>query len=255
MFVRLAPALRGFAFAAVALVSLSCASKPPSGGAGTYRGVLVGTSQIGILEITVAEASSGPLPASGTIELGGTVVSLSGTLDRSNASISLASTDGYQLTGVSRPAYVFGTYSHGAQDAGSFALFLESPSDSPISFFCGSFVDTSTTTTLPSTPLPFAVTVTSPGAALCVTPGFAWFGSMDTTTDTLTCQSSGGLFYGNVNADGGNQWGTGVDDQGDGDYGTWTLAPCGGSAGTDGGVDAGATDGSADDGTAGGATD
>ena len=250
MFVRLAPALRSFAFATVALASLSCASKPPSGGAGTYRGVLVGTSQIGILEITVANASSGPLPASGTIELGGTVVSLSGTLDRSNASISLSSADGYQLTGVSRPTYVFGTYSHGTQDAGSFALFLESANSDPISLFCGSFVDTSTTATLPSTPLPFGVTVTTSGAALCVTPGFAWFGSMD-KNETLTCQSGGGLFNGNVNADGGNNWGTGIDDQGNGDYGTWTLAPCGGSAGTDGGVDGGATD----DGAADGATD
>ena len=252
MFVRLVSALRGFAFAAVALASLSCASKPPSGGAGTYRGVLVGTSQIGILEITVANASSGPLPASGTIELGGTAVSLSGTLDRSKASISLASTDGYQLTGVSRPAYVFGTYSHSAQDAGSFALFLESANSDPISLFCGSFVDTSTTTTTPSTPFPFGVTVTTSGAAICVTPGFAWFGSMD-KNETLTCESSGGLFYGNVNADGGNQWGTGTDNQGNGDYGTWTLAPCPEGA-PDGGVGDGATDGSADDGAGGDAT-
>jgi hypothetical protein len=250
MLVHLAPALRSFACATVALASLSCASKPPSGGAGTYRGIIVGISQIGILEVAVAEASSGPLPASGTIALGSTEVSLSGTLDRSSASLSLSSTDGYQLAGVSRPAYVFGSYAHSAQDSGSFALFLDSASSDPISLFCGSFVDTSSTATVPSTPFPFGVTVTHSGAAICVTPGFSWFGSMD-ANETLVCQSGGGLFSGNVNADGGNNWGTGVDSQGNGDYGTWTLAPCAGSAATDGGVDAGASD----DGAADGATD
>jgi hypothetical protein len=51
-------------------------------------------------------------------------------------------------------------------------------------------------------------------------------------SDSLSCQSGGGLFLGNTNADGGNQWGTGND------YGTWALAPCGGGA-ADGGVDSG----------------
>jgi hypothetical protein len=50
-----------------------------------------------------------------------------------------------------------------------------------------------------------------------------------------------------VNADGGNQWGTGIDDQGNGDYGTWTVAPCGSSA-ADGGVDS-STDNGPDAGT------
>ena len=147
---------------------------------------------------------------------------------------------------MSRPTYVFGTYSHGTQDAGSFALLLESASSSPISLFCGSFVDTSPTSTLATTPFPFGVTVTTSGSAICVTPGFAWFGSMD-ANETLTCQSSNGLFSGSVNADGGNQWGTGIDNQGNGDYGTWTLAPCSEGA-PDAGVGDGATDGSADDG-------
>ena len=236
MFVRLVPALRSFAFAAVALASLSCASKPPSGGAGTYRGVLVGTSQIGILEITVAEASSGPLPASGTIDLGGTVVSLSGTLDRSNASISLSSTDGYQLAGISRPAYVFGSY-YDSQDSGTFALLLESANSSPIQLFCGSFVDTSTTGTYASQTLPFAVTAVPSGAAICVALNNIWFGSLY-ASDGLSCGTGGTLISGYVNADGGNQWGTGTDNQGNGDYGTWTVAPCGDNA-ADGGAGSG----------------
>jgi hypothetical protein len=237
MSVRFVSALRSLAFTAVALASLSCASKPPSGGPGSYRGVLVGTFNVGILEVMVTEAASGALPASGTITLGETVVSLSGTLDQSNASISLASTDGYQLTGISRPTYIFGTFSHNTQDAGSFALFLKPADDSPINLFCGTFTDTSTTSSAPSTPFPFAVTVAPAGAAICVTPGFSWFGNMD-GNETITCQGGDGLFYGNVNADAGNQWGTGTNSQGNGDYGTWTLAPCGGStsSGPDGGT-------------------
>jgi hypothetical protein len=231
MFVRLIPVLRGFAFAAVALASLSCANKPPTGGPGTYRGVLAGTIELGTVQVTVAEAGSGPLPASGTIDLGGTVVSLSGTLDQSSANISLSSTDGYQLAGVSRPTYVFGSY-QGPQDSGSFALLLESADSSPIRLLCGSFVDTASTGTSPSTPFPFGVTASIPsGLAFCVSPGFTWFGTLS-ANDTLSCQSGGGLFLGNTNADGGNQWGTGND------YGTWALAPCAAGA-ADGGVDSG----------------
>ena len=200
----------------------------PPAGPGSYRGALVGTGKIGTVEITVLEASSGPLPASGTVNFGGSVVSLSGTLDLSSASLSLSSTDGHQLTGSWRPNYMFGSY-QGPQDAGSFALFLESADSTPIRLFCGSYVDTSSSSTPPSTP--FAVTATSAGFAMCVGPAFTWFGALD-ATNTLSCDSGTGLFYGNVNADSGNQWSTGT-----GEQGTWTVAPCGGgSAAGDGGT-------------------
>ena len=250
--IRPIAALRALAFARVvlALVPLGCASKPPTGGPGTYRGVLAGVTEIGTVEVTVEEAGSGLLPASGTINLASTVVSLSGTLDQSNASLSLASTDGYQLAGISRPTYVFGSFQD-PQDSGSFALFLESASSSPIRLFCGSFIDTSSTGSFPSSTFPFGVTATPSGLAFCVSPGFTWFGALD-ASDTLSCQSGSGAFFGNTDADGGNQWGTGVDNQGNGDYGTWTLAPCGGGASdasadgrSDSGPDAGVT-GSAD---------
>ncbi|HJX54999.1 MAG TPA: hypothetical protein VJ801_19730 [Polyangia bacterium] len=225
MLVRPITALRGFVFASVALASLSCANKPPTGGPGTYRGVLVGSSGIGTVQVTVAEAASGPLPASGTIDFGGTAVYLSGTLDQSRASISLSSTTGYHLAGDSRPTYIFGSF-ESPQDTGRFALFLEPADASPVKLFCGSY--TSTTTTSSS---PFAVTAVPLGYAICVGPNFVWFGNLD-ASDSLSCQSGGGLFLGNTNADGGNQWGTGND------YGTWALAPCAAGA-ADGGVDGG----------------
>jgi hypothetical protein len=235
MLVRPIPTLRGLVFACVALAisPLGCANKPPTGGPGIYRGVLVGNS-VGIVDVTVVEAASGPLPATGAIDFGSIVDSLSGTLDRSSASISLSSADGYQLDGVSRPTYIFGSYNQGSLDAGTFALFLEASDSSPIRFLCGSYIDSGTTT---PTQYPFAVTATSSGLAFCVTPGFSWFGAL-AADGTLSCQSGGGLFSGNTNADAGNQWGTGVDNSGNGDYGTWTVAPCRAGA-ADGGVDRG----------------
>lgn len=121
MLVRPASTIRGFALAA-ALASLSCASKPPSGGPGTYRGVMVGTTETGIVDVTVRETECGPLPASGTVDLGGTVVPLSGALAQSNASLSLSSPAGYQLAGDSWPAYALGTYQD-PQDRGSSPCF------------------------------------------------------------------------------------------------------------------------------------
>jgi hypothetical protein len=226
-----------FPGAFVALLCLSCANQPPSGGPGTYRGVFAGTTEMGTVEVTVAEAGCGPLPASGTIDLGGTAVFLSGALDQSSASLSLSSADGYQLTGISRPAYVLGSY-YDPQDSGNFALILESANSSPIQLFCGSFVWTAPAGTSPS---PFAVVAASSGPAICVAPNHIWFGSLD-ASDTLSCGGGGSLIFGNVNADGGNQWGTGTDNQGNGNYGTWTVAPCGGGA-ADGGADSGADNG------------
>jgi hypothetical protein len=242
MLVRPISALRGLVFpgAVVALLCLSCANQPPSGGPGTYRGVFAGRTEMGTVEVTVAKAASGPFLASGTIDLGGKVVSLSGTLDQSSASLSLSSTDGYQLSGISRPAYVFGSY-YDSQDSGTFALILESANSSPIQLFCGSFVDISTTGTYSSQRLPFAVAAMPSGPAICVALDNIWFGSLY-ASDGLSCGSGGTLISGNVNADGGNQWGTGTDNQGNGDYGTWTVAPCAGGA-ADGGVDSGAGNG------------
>jgi hypothetical protein len=221
--------LRGFAFAgaALTLTPMGCANNPAAGGPGTYRGVLVGATEIGTMEVTVAEASSGPLPASGTMDLAGTAVSLSGALDRSQASLSLSSTAGHQLAGVSRTEYALGTY-QGPQESGSFALLLEADSGSPVRLFCGSLVLTSSTGT---GPIPFGVAATPSGSAFCVAPGFVWFGELD-ASGALSCENRGGVFFGDVNAEDGNQWGTGSN------YGTWTVAPCGGGA-PDGGADGG----------------
>jgi len=212
--------------AVLALLSLSCANKPPSGGPGTYRGVLVNSTSTGSLDVTVGEASRGPLPASGTLVLGGTTASLSGTLDRSNATLSLSSTDGYQLTGDSRPAYAFGSFTS-SEDRGSFALFQEN-ANSPVRLLCGTFFWIAPANSSPS---PFAVAATPSGAAMCVGPSFVWFGNLN-GYDALACEGNAtSVILGNVDLDAGNQWGTGDD------YGSWTVAPCGASAadGPDGG--------------------
>ena len=229
MLVRPNHTLRGFHIAGAisALLPLGCASKPAAGGTGTYRGVLVNSTEIGNLEVTVSQASSGPLPASGTISLSSATISVSGTLDGSNTKLSLSSTDGYQLTGYSRPAYVFGSYDS-PQDQGSFALFLTDAASSPVRNLCGSLVWTAPANTAPS---PFAVTAVPSGSAMCVGPDFVWFGNLD-ASDSLSCEGSGNdLAFGNVNADAGNQWGTGNE------YGSWTLGPCadGAATGPDGG--------------------
>ena len=83
---------RNFAFSGAAFMSLllGCASKPTSGGPGSYRGVMVGAGEMGTLDVTVREAASGPLPASGgLLFLNGSSESLAGALDQSNARISL----------------------------------------------------------------------------------------------------------------------------------------------------------------------
>jgi len=238
MLVRPTSILRGVAFpgAVLALLSLGCAKKPPSGGAGTYRGVVVSSTSTGSIDVTVGEASRGPLPASGTLVLGGTTVSLSGTLDRSNATLSLSSTDGYQFTGDSRPAYAFGSFTS-SQDRGSFAMYLEPANSSPVLLFCGSFFWTAPANSSPS---PFAVAATPSGAAMCVAPSFVWFGNLD-GNDALACEGSAtSMILGNVDVDAGNQWGTGTSD---GDNGTWAVTSCGPDAG--GGSDGG-TRGAAD---------
>jgi len=212
---------------------LGCASKPTSGGPGIYRGVLVGVGEMGTMDVTVGEAASGALPASGgLVDLDGTAVTLSGALNQSNASLSLSSTTGYQLTGDSRPGYANGSY-QSPLGPGEFALLLEPASGSSIKTFCGSYVSTASTD---ASPIPFAITAVPDGGAICVGPNFAWYGYMD-PFDYVSCSVGSGLFYGNANADAGNQWGTGTTD---GDGGTWMVTPCGSStsAGQDGGASA-----------------
>jgi hypothetical protein len=195
---------------------------------------MVGAGEMGTLDVTVREAASGPLPASGgLLFLNGSSESLAGALDQSNARISLSSTTGYQLTGDSRPAYAYGSYQYqSSEDRGEFALLPEPPSGSSIKTFCGSYVSTASTD---ASPIPFAIAAVPEGSAICVSPTFTWLGFMD-AADTVSCSAGTGLFYGNANVDAGNQWGTGT---ADGDGGNWIVGPCG--SGTGGGPDAGAS--------------
>jgi hypothetical protein len=196
---------------------------------------MVGAGEMGTLDVTVGEAASVPLPASGgLLFLDGRSESLTGALNQSNASLSLSSTTGYQLTGDSRPGYAYGSYQYQSlEDYGEFALLQEPPGGSSIKTFCGSFVSTASTD---ASPIPFAITAVPDGGAICVGPNFAWYGYMD-PFGYVSCSVGSGLFYGNANADAGNKWGTGTTN---GDGGTWMVTPCGGStsAGQDGGVSA-----------------
>jgi hypothetical protein len=224
----------------LAFLSLSCANKPTSGGPGNYRGVIVGVEGIGTLDVTVTAASGSPFPASGTISFGATTVSLAGELDQSGARLSLASANGYQLSGDSRPTYTAGTFT-GPAGSGTFALLPQKSDSDPVQLFCGSFVSTST---IAATPGALGVVATPSGSAICVGPNFTMLGSIAGDWE-LSCQGSGGEFFGDVAADGGNQWGT-TDDSG-----SWIVAPCGSApdGGVDAGVDAGATMDTAPDAT------
>jgi hypothetical protein len=231
-------AFRRFAVSAATLMSLflGCASKPTAGGPGSYRGVLVGADEMGTLAVTVVGSASSQLPASGgLVDMDGTTASLSGMLNQDNASLSLSSTTGYQLGGDSRPEYVLGGY-EGPLGGGQFALLEQPDSGGSMKTFCGSYVSS---TTAGAAPMPFAIVAVAGGSAFCVGYNFAWMGYMD-ASDTVSCSASTGLFYGNANADAGNQWGTGTYQ---GDNGTWAVGPCGADAG--GGPDGGA--GGADD--------
>jgi hypothetical protein len=130
------------------------------------------------------------------------------------------------LNGKSTPTYVTGTY-QGPRGSGTFALLVQPTGASPVESFCGTFVSVAITN---ATPNLFAATALPGGDAICVGAGAAWLGSMDATGNLYCPSVGGGLYHGNVNADGGDNWQSNSDNQGNiNDYGTWTLAPCEGS--------------------------
>jgi hypothetical protein len=216
-----------------ALLFLACAKGPQSGDAGHYLGVATNRNEIGILDVTVAEADKGPLPATGTLKFPSKTITLTGTLDQSKTQLSLSSSDGYTLVGESRPTYAFGSYKNATdEEQGSFGLIPQPATSSPVQLYCGSYWDTTVTQ---QTSYPLAITATAGGNALCVGQNFAWVGVLG-TDDSVACAFGGGTFNGNVNT-AGNPWGTGEH------YGSWTVSPCADNgAGGDGGV----SDGSAE---------
>jgi len=232
MLVRFFSLLGGFAL--FALLPLACAKGPASGGPGSYHGVATGKDEIGILEVLVTEADQGPLPATGTLKFPSKTLSLTGTLDKSQTLFSLASTDGYKLVALSRPAYAIGSYtSDTGEDAGSFALLLVT-ADNPVDLYCGRIVDTSGEAPVSQ---PFAITATSGGQAVCVGHGFAYVGSLS-SHHALDCAFGSAVFEGNVDFKSGNMWGTGTN------YGTWSVTPC---TSIEASSDGGAPDASDDD--------
>jgi hypothetical protein len=239
---RISTSSRLSCLAILALGSLACAKAAPSGGAGTFRGVATGVREIGVLEITIEEADKGPLPASGTLSFPSKSYSLTGTLDKSKAELSLSSSDGYKLVGESRPDYTTGGYTNVAGDeVGAFAL-LPQIADSTVTLFCGTMINTSETDTK-GVVLPLAICGIPGGGAICVGPNYAWRGSLASDNEVRCSATGGALIEGNVNASNGNKWGT-VEN-----YGNWTVTPCAsnGAGGGDAGVpDSAPSSGAAD---------
>jgi hypothetical protein len=218
-------------FAILALISLACAKEAPSGGAGTLRGVATGLQEIGVLEITIEEAEKGPLPASGTLSFPSRSLSLTGTLDKSKAKLSLSSSEGYQLVGESRPDYTYGGYTNAKGDeVGTFAL-LPQTADATVALYCGSMISQSENDTK-GVVLPLAICGIPGGGAICVGPNYAWRGGLAADNEVRCSATGGPVIEGNVNASNGNKWGT-VEN-----YGTWAVTPCAsnGAGGGDGGV-------------------
>jgi len=138
-------------------------------------------------------------------------------LNQDNASLSLSSTTGYQLGGESRPGYVL-VGMRVRWGAGNSPCWSSRQRRLVKDFLwklrlkhhgCAA-------------PIPFAIAAVAGGSAFCVGYNFAWMGNMD-ASDTVSCSASTGLFYGNANADAGNQWGTGTSDGNSGNVGGCAL--------------------------------
>jgi hypothetical protein len=208
-------------FTVLALLSLACAKSPPSGGPGTYQGVVANVAnEIGLLDVEVTESDKGSLHAEGTLKFPNRTLSLTGTLDRSKTLLSLSTSDGYKIDGLSRPSYSYGSYTDSTgNDTGSFALLFQT-SGSTIERYCGSGsftipVDASTQ----DITLPIAITAISGGEAFCVGPNFMLMGGLGTDKAISCAAPSGGLIEGNINNK-DNPWDTG------GPAGKWTVIPC-----------------------------
>jgi hypothetical protein len=228
-----APSLKLLAFT---LLALACAKSPPSGGAGTYRGVAANLKEIGVFEVTVQEADKGPLPATGTLKFPSKTVELTGTLDKSKTQLTMTSGSDYSVVGTSRPGYVRGAYQNAkGDDVGSFGIILQGEGTS-VELFCGSMLDTTDTETKGLT-MPLAIAAVPGGYAVCVGQTFSYLGGFASDEKVLGCtQANEAQINGDVTATSGNKWGTGTV------YGSWTVSPCAdnGAGGSDAGVPDGA---------------
>lgn len=127
-------------------------SKPQSAAAGSYRGLLTGQSETGVLEVTISESSSsqsvrtqataGPSASvGGTITLvnGGDEIELSGSYDAVTGTLTLtgiAPSGKYTLSGKSSGGAFDGTYT-GPGGSGNFSLLPAS--DGAVTLYCGTY--------------------------------------------------------------------------------------------------------------------
>ncbi len=115
---------------------------PPQ--SGSYRGVLTGANESGVLEATVSGGSTSGtktltagniLTVTATLKLAGATVMLTGTLDPSTGAFDLSG-GGYALKGTFAASGISGTYS-GPHGTGTFVLLTSA--QGTVSSFCGAF--------------------------------------------------------------------------------------------------------------------
>lgn len=135
-------------------VLLHCSSddkkdaQPDTGAAGTYRGLLTGPTETGVLDVTIDSPSmsktmstAGGSDVSGSISMvsGAAKISLTGTYDAATGTLELegkAAAGTYSLTGKSNAGSFAGSY-EGPNGSGSFSLLPAT--DGEVTLYCGSY--------------------------------------------------------------------------------------------------------------------
>jgi len=205
MLVRPTSILRGVVFpgAVLALLSLSCANRPPSGGPGTYRGVLVNSIATGSIDVTVGEASRGPFLPAGPLSWwhnripvrhAGPVQCHAFTFVNRRLPV-----DRRLPTGVRLRSFT------SSQDRGSFAMLPED-ANSPVRLLCGTFFWTAPANSSRA----HSRSRPRHREPLCASvPASSGFGNLN-GYDALACEGSATPWsWGTSISTRGNHWGTG----------------------------------------------
>ena len=124
-------------------------TQPDAGGVGSYRGLLTGKSETGVLDVMVSSPTTASSMAtgssggnvSGTIALvsGGAKIVLSGSFDAATGTLTLTGktpSGTYSLTGKSSGGAFAGTYTSPG-DSGSFSLLPATSGD--VTLYCGTY--------------------------------------------------------------------------------------------------------------------
>jgi len=193
-------------------------------GEGSYKGLLSGGTESGVLQVSVGEGTSprslnpqaegdAPLVVSGTLTIGaGAPIELTGTYDPSIGAFSVSG-GGYALSGAATSQGITGSYT-GPNGGGAFAI--QATSSGTVSLFCGTFAgDSSGTWNL------IGVEGGAASGAWASAEGSsgAFAGAWKNGSITLTSQLV--TATGSLSATGGTGTWTA-----DSNSGTWLTAPC-----------------------------